>query len=166
MLLLHNYLKSYKEHLGDQKIRIRIIGDLSKLSSDIQTEVAIVLKETEHNNGLTLNIALNYGSRCEIVSAVKLLVDEVETGILKKQDINEEIFSNRLYTKGIPDPDLLIRPGGEKRISNFLLWQTAYTEFYYTDVLWPDFKKNDIITAIYEYQNRNRRYGGIDIVGN
>jgi len=120
-----------------------------------------VTKLTGKNTGLELNIALNYGSRYEIVHAVKEIAREVAHGKIKTDDINEKMMIDKLYTSGVPDPDLLIRPGGEKRLSNFLLWQSAYTEFWYTDVLWPDFREEHIVEAILDYQNRNRRFGGI-----
>lgn len=161
MDLLLEYLKNYKKHLSGRSIRLRVIGDISLLSDEIQREIQRVEAKTKENNGLTLTIALNYGGRDEIVHAIKKLLEDFDKGSIKADDVCEEEVSKRLYTYDIPDPDLLIRPGGEKRISNFLLWQSAYTEFWYTDVLWPDFTSEHLSEAIKDYQNRNRRYGGI-----
>ena len=116
---------------------------------------------TKNNSGLVLNIAFNYGGRDEIIRAVKNIVTDVENGKLKDKNIDEDIFNKYLYTKEIPDPDLIIRPSGEQRISNFLLWQCAYSEFWYSNVNWPDFKEDNLREAILDYQKRNRRYGGV-----
>lgn len=161
MDLLLDYLKNAKTHIGGKDVRIQTIGDTSVLSTEIQEEIKRVTKETKNNSGLILNIALNYGGRSEMVHCVKDIVKKIELGQISKDDINEEIISKSLYTKDIPDPDILIRPGGESRLSNFLLWQVAYTEIWYTEVLWPDIKKEHIVEAILDYQNRNRRYGGL-----
>ncbi|ABN52233.1 MAG TPA: isoprenyl transferase [Hungateiclostridium thermocellum] len=161
MSLLLDYLKNAETHIGGKDVRIQVIGDTSVFDDEIKKEIDRVTKLTSKNNGLILNIALNYGSRAEIVHAAKRMAKEVLEGKLKPDDINEEVLNDRLYTAKIPDPDLLIRPGGEKRLSNFLLWQSAYTELWYTDVLWPDFKKEHIVEAILDYQRRNRRFGGI-----
>ena len=161
MDLLLDYLKNAESHIAGRSVRIRTIGDSSVLSKDIQEQIVRVTKLTENNSGLTLNIAINYGGRDEIVHAVKELAKEVAEGKIESENIDETMIKDRLYTKDLPDPDLLIRPGGEKRISNFLIWQSAYTEFWYTEVLWPDFKKDHIIEAIKEYQLRNRRFGGV-----
>ena len=118
-------------------------------------------KFTENNTGIVMNIALNYGSREEIIHAVRGLVRDAVGGKVKLEDISEDMMSNRLYTGGIPDPDLIIRTSGEERLSNFLMWQSAYSELYFTRRLWPDFNINDLHTAIIAYQNRNRRYGGV-----
>ena len=161
MDLLLDYLKNAESHIGGRSVRIKTIGDKSVLSKEIQEQIVRVTKLTENNTGLTLNIAINYGGKDEIVHAVKELAREVAEGSIKHDSIDEAMISKRLYTKDVPDPDLLIRPGGEKRISNFLIWQSAYTEFWYTDDLWPDFKKEHIIEAIKEFQIRNRRFGGV-----
>lgn len=161
MDLLLDYLKNAETQIGGKNVRIRTIGDTSALSKEIQKEIDRVTKLTAKNTGLVLNIALNYGSRDEIIHALKEIIKDIDKGKIRADDIKEEMISKKLYTGDIPDPDLLIRPGGEKRISNFLLWQAAYTEFWYTDVLWPDFKREHIMEAILEYQKRNRRYGGI-----
>ena len=156
MTLLFQFLKLQKKKLMDKNIKLSIIGDLSKLPDFVTREIEKTLKETEHNNALTFNIALNYGGRSEIISAVRKIIKEGK----KPEDINEEMFSNYLYTKNIPDPDLLIRTSGEIRISNFLLWQIAYAELYFTEVLWPDFDTIEMLKAIIEYQKRERRFGG------
>lgn len=161
MDLLLDYLKNAESHINGRSVRIKTIGDKSVLSKEIQEQIVRVTKLTENNTGLTLNIAINYGGKDEIVHAVKELAREVAEGKIKYDSIDESIISKRLYTKDVPDPDLMIRPGGEKRISNFLIWQSAYTEFWYTDALWPDFKKEHIIEAIKEFQIRNRRFGGV-----
>ena len=161
MDLLLDYLKNAEKHIGGKDVRIQTIGDISVLSSEIQKEIERVTRETKNNSGLILNIALNYGGRNEMVHCVKSIVEKIEKGEITKEDINEEIISENLYTKDIPDPDILIRPGGESRLSNFLLWQAAYTEIWYTDVLWPDFREKHIIDALLDYQNRNRRFGGL-----
>ncbi|WP_265443510.1 isoprenyl transferase [Acetivibrio straminisolvens] len=161
MNLLLDYLKNAETHIGGKSVRIQVIGDVSVFDDKIKKEIDRVTKLTSKNTGLILNIALNYGSRAEIVHAAKKIAKEVSEGKLKVDDIDEKVLNDGLYTAMIPDPDLLIRPGGEKRLSNFLLWQSAYTEFWYTDVLWPDFKKEHILDAIFEYQKRNRRFGGI-----
>ncbi len=161
MDLLLDYLKNAEKHINGRSVRIRVIGDTSILRKEIQEQIVRVTKLTENNTGLTLNIAINYGGKDEIVHAVKELAKDVAEGKVSYDSIDEAMITKRLYTKDTPDPDLLIRPGGEKRISNFLIWQSAYTEFWYTDVLWPDFRKEHIIAAIKEYQFRNRRFGGI-----
>ena len=161
MSLLLDYLKNAETHIGGKNVRIKTIGDVSVFNSEIKKEINRVTKLTSKNTGLELNIALNYGSRDEIVHAVKEIAKKVVQGKIKAEDISEEMLNDKLYTSDTPDPDLLIRPGGEKRLSNFLLWQSAYTELWYTDTLWPDFKEEHIIGAILDYQNRNRRFGGI-----
>lgn len=161
MDLLLDYLKNAEKHIGGKDVRIQTIGDVSIMSKEIQDEIERVTRETKNNSGLILNIALNYGGRNEMVNCIKNIVEKVEKGEITKDDINEEIISKNLYTKDIPDPDILIRPGGESRLSNFLLWQVAYTEIWYTDVLWPDFREKHIVEALLDYQNRNRRFGGL-----
>lgn len=156
MTLLFQFLKLQKKKLMNKNIRLSVIGDRSKLPRIVNKEIDRVLVETRHNNALIFNIALNYGGRDDILNAVKQLLDKN----LEKDDINEDLFSYYLYTKGIPDPDLLIRTSGEVRVSNFLLWQIAYAELYFTDVLWPDFDTIEMLKAIIEYQKRERRYGG------
>ena len=161
MSLLLEFLKNADKEIAGKNIRIKVIGGTNGLSEEIKNEIVRVTTNTQKNNGLTLVIALNYGSRNEIVDAVKRIASDVKRGGLKTSDINEKLFSNYLYTSGIPDPDLVIRPSGENRLSNFLLWQSSYAEFWTSDILWPDFSKQDLIHAITWYQKRNRRFGGI-----
>ena len=161
MSLLLEFLKNADREIAGKNIRILIIGDAAGLSEEIKREIARIKADTCRNTGLTLVIALNYGSRGEITEAIKQISREIKRGSLKPEDINEQLVSNHLYTSGIPDPDLIIRPSGESRLSNFLLWQASYAEFWYSDILWPDFTKNDLLQAISDYQRRNRRFGGI-----
>ena len=155
MGLLEKYLYESIEKMERDKVKMRYLGDTSVLSPKLQN----LIKETEELSkkfdGVQVNICLNYGSRDEILRAVRLYTKEAEP-----PDLTDEVFSRYLYTYGIPDPDLIIRPSGEKRMSNFLLWQCAYSEYYFTDVLWPDFNERELDRAIVEYQNRDRRYGG------
>lgn len=161
MDLLLEYLKNAENEIGGRNIRIRVIGNVNRLSEEIKSEIARVMKSTEKNDGMTLVIALNYGGRDEIVAAVKRIAEDVKKGSLSLDAIDEQTVADHLYTFGIPDPDLMIRPSGEKRISNFLLWQSAYTELCYSNVLWPDFDEENLLEAIKEYQSRDRRYGGV-----
>ncbi|MFA7674441.1 MAG: isoprenyl transferase [Endomicrobiia bacterium] len=153
--LLITYLKSEIESMIKNQISFRILGDISKFSKEVQDEIENVCNKTKDNSGLVLNIALNYGARQEIIKAFKSLYKN------KIDNPTEEDISNCLYTKGLPDPDLLIRTSGEMRISNFLLWQIAYAEIYITNVLWPDFSEEEFYKAILEYQKRDRRFGSI-----
>lgn len=155
MTLLGSYLKSELASMMKNNISFRVLGDTSKLPEEIQNEISNVCKKTKDNTGLILNIALNYGSRQEILKAVKNIIDK------KIDNPTEQDISDNLYTKFLPDPDLLIRTSGEMRISNFLLWQIAYSEIYVTDVLWPDFSEEEFYKAIFEYQKRVRKFGGI-----
>ena len=161
MKLLSEYLDDYKRLIGDEDIRVKIIGSYDKLSDEIIAKIKNIEENTKNNSAITLNIALNYGGRDELVGAVKKISAMVKDGSLNKDDITEELISDNLYTNYMPDPDFIIRPSGEYRLSNFLLWQSAYSEFWYSDMLWPDFTKEDLIRAIIDYQNRNRRYGGV-----
>ena len=159
MELLRYYLRSEIAYLHENGVRFRVIGDRNRLGSDIVKLIEESEAHTAGNTVLTLSIALSYGGRTEIVSAARRLAEEVASGTLKPDEINEEAVSRRLFTSDIPDPDFLIRTSGEKRISNFLLWQSAYTEFVFVDTLWPDFSKKDFEDAISEYHRRERRYG-------
>jgi len=159
MELLKFYLVNELKLLKEEKIRVKILGDRSKLSNDIKELIDRCEEETKHNTRLYLQIALSYGAREEIVEAQKKLCSDVICGKMKVQDINKEIFSKYLYTAGVPDPDLLIRTSGEYRVSNFLLWQLAYSELYFTKTLWPDFNSNHLRKAIANYYKRERRYG-------
>ncbi len=156
MTLLFQFLKLQKKKLMEKDIKLSIIGDRSRLPDFVNREIDKVLEETKDNKSLIFNIALNYGGRAEILKAVKDLIEE---GV-KPEEVDENLFSSRLYTKNIPDPDLLIRTSGEIRVSNFLLWQIAYSELYFTEVLWPDFDTIEMLKAIVEYQKRERRFGG------
>ncbi|NSW92331.1 MAG: isoprenyl transferase [Firmicutes bacterium] len=161
MALIHEFLENAEEELSGSNVQIRIIGNMLGLSEALRREIPKVVDMTKANTGLILNIALNYGGRDEVVNAVRRIAEEVKNGKISIEDINEKLISSKLYTAGIPDPDLLIRTGGEKRVSNFLLWQGAYTEMWYSDILWPDFTKEHLLEAIHNYQNRKRKFGGI-----
>ncbi len=160
MDLLRKYLDEHIKKCKNDNFKVNMIGDPSRLDEDIQEKIKTLESLTENNTGLFLHIALNYGGRDEILRAVKKIARKIETGKLKSNEIDENTISLSLDTSGIPDPELLIRTSGELRISNFLLWQLAYTEFIFSDKLWPDFDENDLKEAIYNYQNRDRRFGG------
>jgi undecaprenyl diphosphate synthase len=159
MSLLRFYLEKELPYLHKNDIRVQVIGERGKLSDDIRKKIEDAEQLTENNRALTLSIALSYGSHQEIARAMRLIGEEIASGALTPSDINEELIASYLYTANLPAPDLLIRTGGEQRLSNFLLWQTAYTELYFTDTLWPDFSKEDFIAALSEYATRERRYG-------
>lgn len=159
MKLLRNYLKTCLKTAEKNRMCVRILGDKTGLDEDIRTRIEELEKATKDNDGLHFQIAINYGGRDEIVRAVKKLVREAEEGRLKSADVTEEVLGDLLDTAGIPEPDLLIRTCNEQRISNFLLWQLAYTEFYFTPVPWPDFTKVELEKAIEAYNKRDRRYG-------
>ena len=161
MKLLVSSLRQEVKGLMRNNVRFTIIGDIDELDISVQHELLDAIQKTKHNTGLNLNLALSYGSRKEILSAVKFLSEKIVAGEIDSEQINETLFSQMLYTKDIPDPDLLIRTGGEFRISNFLLWQIAYTEIHVTQTSWPAFGKKELTKAIFEYQNRERRYGKI-----
>ena len=162
--LLIYYVDKKLNELNANNVKVRVIGDYKKLPKEAVNSLDKALKRTENNTGLQFNIALNYGSRDEIINASRLISEQVEKGNIKASEINEEIFSSFLFTGNnfcqIPDPDLTIRQSGEKRLSNFLLFQSAYSEFVFTDVLWPDFSSSEYDKAILEYQKRDRRFGG------
>jgi len=160
MKLLRSYLKTCFKLADDNDMKVTVLGDLSKLEDDMQQTIKSLEEHTKDHQALNFQIALNYGSRDEIVRAVRALVKDVKEGSIEG-DITPEMIEERLDTRGIPDPDLLIRTSGEQRLSNFLLWQCAYTEFYFTDVHWPAFTKEELEKAIENYSERNRRYGGI-----
>jgi len=161
MKLLRDYMKNSIKRSMKNNMRVRVIGDKSALDDDIVKSINELEDATKNNTGLKFNIAINYGSRDEIVRAVKSIVNGIEAGKINSSDINEKLINDNLDTYDLEDPDLLIRTCGEQRISNFLLWQCAYTEFYYTDIPWPDFNKNELKKAIDAYQNRERRFGKI-----
>ena len=161
MKLLVKSLRREVKDLMKNNVRFTVIGDINELESNVKNELRDSIQKTKNNTGLNLNLALSYGSRKEILFAVKQLAEKVSNGELDSKQIDEPLFSQMLYTRDIPDPDLLIRTGGEFRLSNFLLWQIAYTEIHVTDTFWPAFGKKELMTAIYEYQNRERRFGKI-----
>ena len=160
MLLLQKYVEDFLTDKNMDNIKINILGDISKLDLGLQKSIQRIVEKTSSNTGLTLNIAFNYGGRDEIVKAVQKISSKVKNGELQIDEINEDLISNSLYTAGQPDPDLLIRPGGEQRISNYLPWQLAYTEFLFTPKYWPDFTEKDLDDAILTFENRNRKFGG------
>ncbi|MDX2113289.1 MAG: isoprenyl transferase [Alphaproteobacteria bacterium] len=159
MQLLKHYLEKELPELKKNDIRLRFIGDLSRLDSDMQMRVQQAMQETENNHSFNLTVALSYGSKQELVRAMRRLAEQVAAGILSPDSITEQTIENALDTATIPDPDLLIRTGGEHRISNFLLWQSAYTEFFFTDTLWPDFDARHLNEALADFATRERRYG-------
>jgi undecaprenyl diphosphate synthase len=159
MALLKAYLAKETSRMMANNIRFAVIGDRSDLPEDVNKAVSEAITKTSQNTGMVLTLALSYGSRQEIIQAVTLLVDNVLTGKISREKISEELVSSYLYTSEIPDPDFLIRTSGEMRISNFLLWQIAYTELYFTEVNWPDFSKEEFYNALANYQARERRYG-------
>lgn len=160
MLLLQNYLDKFLNRESLRNIRIRVMGNIDELDKGLKDSINRLVEKSKNNTGLTLNIAFNYGGRNEIVRATKQIATMVKNDEIKIDDINEEMFSNNLYTKGEPEPDLLIRTGGEVRVSNFLLWQLAYTEFLFVEKYWPDFDKGDLLNAINIFEQRNRKFGG------
>lgn len=161
MKLLRQYLKDCIKRSMKNDMCVRVIGDISRLDDDMKQSIIELEEKTKDNKGLHFQVALNYGSRDEMLRAVKKIASDVKEGTCDIEHITEELFSDSLDTNDIPDPDLLIRTSGEERLSNFLLWQLAYTEFYFTDVLWPDFNKKELKKAIEYYQNKDRRYGGV-----
>ncbi len=161
MNLLIEYLRAEIEELHRNNVILRTIGDISRLPEMARKEIAASKEKTKNNTGMTLNIALNYGSRAEIISGVKRIAMEAKNGVLNPDDIDEQTISDHLYTKGQPDPDLVIRTSGESRISNFLLYQIAYAELMFLDIYWPDLTCPEYKKALIEYQNRNRRFGGL-----
>lgn len=158
--LLENYINTQADSLTRNNIRLSVIGRLEGLPDGVRNKLKAIIDKTKDNTALTLNLALNYGARTEIIDAVRAIVDDSISKKIRPEDIDEKSFSGYLYTKDIPDPDLLIRTSGEMRLSNFLLWQLSYSELYIAKKLWPDFRKNDFLKAIKEYQTRQRRYGG------
>ncbi|MBE5921875.1 MAG: isoprenyl transferase [Lachnospiraceae bacterium] len=160
MGLLRRYLENCLQTAEKNRLKVRVIGERSRLSADIREKIAELEEASKDNDGLNFTIALNYGSRDEIRRAVTKMMQEVRDGKLAPEEITEEKISAYLDTAGIPDPDLLIRTSGEERLSNYLLWQLAYSEFYFTDVLWPDFNRDELVKAIVKYNGRERRFGG------
>jgi len=160
--LFMQYLKSEVDELNRRNVILKIIGSSENVDPDFLAKAHRIASKTWNNSGLQLNVLFNYGGRQDVVQAIHSIVEDVDNGSLNKRDINDEIITEHLYTKGIPDPDLVIRTSGEYRLSNFLIWQTAYSELYITDTLWPDFGKIEFVTALLDYQKRKRRFGGID----
>lgn len=161
MNLLILYINRELDRIHKNNIKMRVMGDISKLPKNVAEKVQMAIEKTKDNTGMVLNIGLNYGGRDEIVRAVKNILADVKRGKLKEEDINSDMFSKYLYTSELPDPDLLIRPSGELRLSNFMLYQVAYTEFWFSEIYWPDFKPKNLYEAIIDYQKRDRRFGGI-----
>lgn len=161
MKLLRDYLKTCIKRANKNNMRVRVIGDVTGLTDDLRDKIEQLEEASKDNTGINFTIALNYGSRDEMIRAMKKMADDLLSGTLKKEGITEEVFAGYLDTKGIPEPDLMIRTSGEQRLSNFMLWQLAYTEFYFTDVLWPDFNKKELKKAVEYYNGRERRFGGI-----
>ncbi len=159
--LFKEYLEEALRDFMDENIRVRFIGDVSAFPAELRTLIQEVEEASACKTGMVLNLAMNYGGRAEITRAAKRVAQEVASGNLGLEDLTEERFAQYLYTGGQPDPDLIIRPSGEERLSNFLLWQSAYAEFVYFDILWPDFKTSDLDRAIEIYSSRQRRFGGV-----
>ncbi|CDQ19713.1 Undecaprenyl pyrophosphate synthetase [Halobacillus karajensis] len=161
MKLPVDFLSTYLPELIERNVQVRTIGDFDVLPAHTQKAVKEAIAKTKDNDGLILNFALNYGSRFEMVHAVKQIASKVQEGEVNVSDIDESMFSSELYTSELIDPDLLIRTSGEQRLSNFLLWQLAYAEFWFTEVYWPDFNESHFEKALYDFQNRKRRFGGV-----
>jgi undecaprenyl diphosphate synthase len=159
MGLLKNYLQKELSRMLKNNIRLTCIGNIAKLPKDVREVLESTITETAGNNKLTLNLALSYGGRSELIRGIKIIAEEISSGKLSAADIDEKCIDSHLYTADLPDPDLLIRTGGEARLSNFLLWQASYAEIYFTDVMWPDFREQAFADAIVEYQGRERRFG-------
>ena len=162
MSLLKKYVRSEANELNENNVRLQGIGELNKLPKSVIKVFNEAVEITKNNTGMVLSVALSYGGREEILNAVLKIANKIKTGELSSADLTEVTISENLYTAGLPDPDLLIRTSGELRVSNFLLWQIAYSEIYVTDVLWPDFRKDDLYRALIEFQNRKRRFGLTD----
>jgi len=162
MTLLKNFLKSEKKEMEDNNIRLNAIGQIERLPIDVQEELQKVMTTTRSNNGMQLNLALSYGGRAEIVKMVKTIAKNAKDGKIDIDSITPKLISEHLYTGNMPDPDLLIRTGGEMRVSNFLLWQIAYSEIFVTETLWPDFGKDEFVEILNAYQRRERRFGKVE----
>ena len=160
MVLLEYYLDKFLNRESLRNIKIKVLGDIESLDKNLKDSINRIIEKSKNNTGLTLNIAFNYGGRAEILKATKAICKKVKDNELGIEEINEDIFSQNLYTAFEPEPDLLIRPGGEQRISNFLLWQSAYTEFLFLEKYWPDFTEQDLLEAIKVFEKRNRKFGG------
>nr|WP_263327987.1 isoprenyl transferase [Neobacillus sp. Marseille-Q6967] len=161
MKLPEEFLGTFLPELIEENVQVKMIGYKEQLPNHTLRAIEKAIDKTKDNDGLVLNFALNYGSRAEIIDATKRVLNDCKKGILNEEELNEEVFSSYLMTSNLQDPDLLIRTSGEIRLSNFMLWQLAYSEFWFTDVLWPDFRDQHLLEAIEAYQNRQRRFGGI-----
>lgn len=159
MDLLTKTIIDFDKKFKNRNVRIKLIGDINGLPEKLQKGIIEIEEKTKDKNGLTINIAINYGGRAEIINATKEIAKQVKEGNIGINDIDEQLMNKYIYTSHSPEPDLLIRSGGEKRLSGFLIWQSAYTEYYFIDTLWPDFNKEELIKAINEYSNRKRNYG-------
>lgn len=162
MRLLFKYLKREAQNLHSLNIKVQVLGEIERLPEEIVKEIVSVMELTKNNTGMVLNMCLSYSGRAEITGAFKKFYDLILEGQIKREMINEGLVQGLLEMPSLPDPDLMIRTSGEKRISNFLLWQLAYTEFFFTDTLWPDFNYKELLAAIHEFQSRARRFGNID----
>ena len=162
MKLLRNYMKTCLKTAAKNDMKVRVIGDIEPLDEDIKKRIGELEAATVDNGGLNFTIALNYGSRDEMTRAARRMAQDCAAGKLDPDKIDESVFESYLDTHGIPDPDLMIRTSGEQRLSNYLLWQLAYSEFYFTDVPWPDFTKDELVKAVEEYNHRHRRFGGVE----
>lgn len=161
MALLERYLRDYDNLLGGEDVKLKVIGRKDGLSDTLIKLIDEVEEKSKDRKQLTINIALNYGGRQEICDAAKKIAEDVKMGKIDVSDIDEKLFNDYIYTKNIPDPDLIIRPSGEERLSNFLLWQCAYSEFWFSNVCWPDFTPDKLEEALLDFQKRNRRFGGV-----
>ncbi len=161
MKMLKKFLINERQEIEENNIRLTSIGKIEELPQFVQDELSISIEESKNNTGMVLCLALNYGGRAEIVDAIRMISEDVNRGVIKNEDIDEALVKSYLYTSGMSDPDLLIRTGGEMRVSNFLLWEISYTELYITPVFWPDFRKPDLEKAFESFAKRERRYGGL-----
>lgn len=159
MKLLAKHIKDFDKRIKNRNVRFRLVGEISRLNKDLQDGIRGIEERTKNNTGLTVNIAINYGGRAEIAIATQKIAEDVKNNKINLEDINEDLIYKYLQTKETSDPDLLIRTGGEQRLSGFLLWQASYSELYFTDVLWPDFNKEELEKAIEEFNNRKRNFG-------
>ena len=164
MSLLEEYIAREAAELASQGVRVQVLGDLARLTPAAASAAATLIATTAHNDRLLLNLFISYGSRAELVRATQQIAEDVRAGRVAIEDIDEDAIAERLYTAGVPDPDLLIRTSGEQRISNFMLWQVAYAELYMSPVLWPNFRKHELYEAILDFQNRDRRFGRVTAV--
>lgn len=161
MALLMDYLENGLKKLEGKDTKVKIIGDIASLPENIRKGISHIEESTKDGKSMLVQIAINYGGRLEIAQAAKKAAEKVKAGEIEVEDINEDLMSRLMYSPDVPDPDLIIRPSGEYRLSNFLLWGSAYSEFWFSDILWPDFTGEDLLKAIYDYQKRQRRFGGV-----